>query len=85
MPGKIQILFFQSFDDYAVINAKVIEKPGPDLNMVYYEPVSGNEWQVINFGFQPPSSMKQGILAMSVKPLHHSAPLEEGQILLRAH
>lgn len=83
MPGKIQILFFQSFGDHAVVNVKVLEKPDPDLNQVYRDPVSGHEWKIINFGFQPAASMLKGIYALSISPVNHHSTLAEGNVLLK--
>jgi hypothetical protein len=81
MPGKIEILFFQNFKTFSIINAQVIEEPVPELDMIYAHTETEDKWQIINFGFQPSNSTKEGIYAITIKPLSHTNDLKVGDVL----
>jgi hypothetical protein len=63
--NRLEILFAQQSEGYTVANVQLNEKPLPNPGTVYTHPISGEQWSLASYGFQPAGWSRMGIYLVS--------------------
>jgi hypothetical protein len=78
----LEILFAQQSEGYTVANVQLNEKPLPEPGTVYTHPISGEQWSLAGYAFQPPGLSRKGIYMVTLQPLLHNGSIAKGDQLL---